>query len=117
MIDLTSDLRKLFDSAMWNCLEAYEVLPDGKSFVRSDEDERAISMFENLCATVDAIPPSLIATAEELRSVEPELFEKLLAQEIGAIGVDFSPTSAAEFVENLNRTVQRDLAITLKAQV
>jgi hypothetical protein len=110
MIDLTSDLRKLFDSAMWNCLEAYEVLPDGKSFVRSDEDERAIGLFKSLYESVDAIPPSLIATAEELRSVEPELFEKLLAQEIGAIGLDCCPTSATEFVESLNRTVRRDIA-------
>jgi hypothetical protein len=34
------------------------VLPDGKSFERSDEDERLIGVFKNLFDSVDAIPPS-----------------------------------------------------------
>jgi hypothetical protein len=44
---------------MFDRLEAYWVLPDGKSFERSDEDENAIGLFEVLLASVDAIPSSL----------------------------------------------------------
>jgi hypothetical protein len=33
-----SHLKKMFDATMLDRLEAYEVLPDGRSFERSDED-------------------------------------------------------------------------------
>jgi hypothetical protein len=65
MIDFVSHLKTIFDATMFNRLEAYEVLLDGRSFERSDEDESAIGVFEVLLATVDAIPSSLINTAEE----------------------------------------------------
>jgi hypothetical protein len=77
------------------------VLPDGKSFERSDEDERLIGVFKNLFDSVDAIPASLIKAAEELRVAAPELFEKLLVHGIRVIGPDFTPTSATEFLEVL----------------
>jgi len=98
MADIATDLKQRFDWAMDVCLEAYEVLPDGRSFERSDDDERAIGIFERLSDTVGAIPPSLIASAEQLRGVEPEAFEKLLTQRIGAIGSTFSPANATEFL-------------------
>jgi hypothetical protein len=101
MADVATDLKQRFDWAMSVCLEAYEVLPDGRSFERSDEDELAIGIFERLCITVDAIPPSLIASAEQLRVVQPELFEKLLTQRIGAIGTSFSPANATEFLNEV----------------
>jgi hypothetical protein len=107
MTDLADDLKERFDWAMYQCQEAYVVLPDGKSFERSDEDERLIAVFKNLFDSVDAIPSSLIETAEQLRAAAPELFEELLAQ---AIEHNCSSTSATEFVEVLNRTVQRDMA-------
>jgi hypothetical protein len=113
MIDLRSDLRKLFDSAMWNCLEAYEVLPDGRSFVRSDEDERAIGLFENLRDSVDAMPPSLIKATEELRADDPERFEYALVRRIKLVGSEFLPACAAEFVEVLNESVQEAANISL----
>jgi hypothetical protein len=110
MTDLADDLKERFDWAMYQSQEAYVVLPDGKSFERSDEDERLIGVFKNLFDSVDAVPPSLIKAAEELRATVPELFEKLLVHGIRVIGPDFTPTSATEFVEVLNRTVQRDMA-------
>jgi hypothetical protein len=110
MTDFASDLKQRFDWAMDLSLESYEVLPDGKSFVRSDQDENAIEVFKSLLDTVGAIPPSLITAADELRAAAPELFEKLLERAIEKVGGDFFPTSAAEFVEVLNQTVQRDMA-------
>jgi hypothetical protein len=86
MGDIATDLKQRFDWAMDVCLEAYEVLPDGRSFVRSDEDERAIEIFKRLCDTAHAIPPSLIASAEELRGAQPELFEQLVARRIESVG-------------------------------
>jgi hypothetical protein len=101
MADVATDLKQRFDWAMSICLEAYEVLPDGRSFERSDEDELAIGIFERLCNTVDAIPPSLIASAAQLRAVQPDLFEKLLTQSTRAVGSRFSPVDATEFIDEV----------------
>jgi hypothetical protein len=68
------------------CDACYEVLPDGRSFVRSDEDERAIGIFEDLLATLDAVPPSLIKAAEVQRAVSPRLFDEALELSIRAAG-------------------------------
>jgi len=103
MTDLATDLEKNFDASMFDRLEAYWVLPDGKSFERSDEDE----IFKILLATVDAIPSSLIEAAEELRAAEPQRFEVSLSRDLESVGYGFSPANATEFVEAL--TVRRDI--------
>jgi hypothetical protein len=103
---MMTDLKKIFDAAMFDRLEAYWVLPDGKSFERSDEDESAIEIFKILLATVDAIPSSLIESAEEFRAADPQRFEVGLSRGLESVGYGFSPASAAEFVEALNRTVR-----------
>ena len=107
-------LKQHFDGAMDLCLEAYEVLPDGRSFERSDEDEHAIGVFQNLRDTVDAIPPPLIKATEKLRAVAPGQFEKALADSMRVVRFGFSPGNAAEFVEVLNRTVQSGFAPGVK---
>jgi hypothetical protein len=112
MTDVATDLKERFDWAMYLSLEAYTVLPDGKSYVRSDEDEQAIDVFKTLHDSVGAIPPTLIAVAEGLRMAAPELFEKTLVHGIRAIGPEFIPANATEFVKALNNTVQRDMAST-----
>jgi len=110
MTDFASQLKEIFDSTMFDRLEAYEVLPDGRSSERSDEDESAIGIFEVLLATVDAIPSALIKTAEERRAAEPQRFEDTLSRSLASVGYGFAPASAAEFVEVLNQTVQSDVA-------
>jgi hypothetical protein len=103
-----SDLKERFDWALYLNLEAYEVLPDGRSFVRSDEAEREIGIFESLHGSVEKIPPALLATAEALRLTTPDLFEAALMRRVQLVGSDFSPVSATEFVEVLNRDVQSE---------
>jgi hypothetical protein len=49
----------------------------------------------------DAIPQPLIASAEQLRAAQPELFEKQPTQRIGAVGSDFSPANATEFLDEV----------------
>jgi hypothetical protein len=110
MPDVASDLKQRFEWAMYLSLEAYVVLPDGKSFERSNEDEYAIGVFKNLREAVDAVPPSLIEATEKLRAAAPEKFEEALVRAVQAVGFGFSPTSATEFIEVLNQTVQRDMA-------
>jgi hypothetical protein len=85
------------------CLESYEVLPDGRSFARSDEDQRAIGIFENLLATLDAVPPSLIKTAEDQRAVSPRLFDEALELSLRAAAFGLFSASAPEFVEALTK--------------
>jgi hypothetical protein len=101
MTDLAADLRQRFDWARDVCLEAYEVLPDGRSFERSDEDERAIGIFDRLIDTVVAIPQALIASAEQLRRANPEFFERRLEQVIGAVGAALTPADAAQFLDEV----------------
>jgi hypothetical protein len=86
---------------------------DGRSFVRSDEDERAIGLFENLRDSVDAIPPSLIQATEELRTAVRDEFEAALVRRIKLVGSEFLPACAAEFVEVLNKSVQEAANISL----
>jgi hypothetical protein len=76
MSEFATELKERFEAGAYFCLEAYEVLPDGKSIVRSDDDERLIGVFETLRDSVDLIPPTLINTADQLRAAAPELFEK-----------------------------------------
>jgi hypothetical protein len=109
MADFASDLRQRFVWAMDLCLEAYEVLADGRSFVRSDQDERAIALFDNLNDSVVSIPSALIEAAEALRSRAPDLFEETLSRALRTVGTEPDPASAADFVEILNRAVQREL--------
>jgi len=85
--------------------EAYEVLPDGRSFERSDDDELAIEIFKRLYRTADAIPSSLIASAEQLRGVETGTIRETSSADIVAIGSTFSPANA-------NRISRRGLSGT-----
>jgi hypothetical protein len=111
MTDFASHLKRMFDSEMSDRLEAYWVLPDGKSIKYSDEDDRAIDIFKILLATLDAIPSSLMTAAGELRATEPARFENALWRGLGSVGYGFSPADATEFVEELNRIVQSDVPI------
>jgi hypothetical protein len=103
-----NDLKERFDWALYLNLEAYEVLPDGRSFVRSDEAEAAIGIFESLHGSVDKVPPVLLEAAEALRLHSPFLFDAALAKRVQMVGSGFAPVSATEFVEALNRDVERD---------
>lgn len=85
------------------------MLPDGRSFVRSEEAETAIGIFESLHDSVDQIPHALIEVAEDLRAIAPDLFDAALARRVQLVGGGFSPVNATEFVELLNRDVQCDV--------
>jgi hypothetical protein len=111
MTDIATDLRDSFESAIIWFYERYEVLPDGQSVTDlSDEDSKAVELFKGLLATVDAIPPALIKSSETLRDAAPDLFEKLFTHGVQVVGFGFTPTTATEFLEALNRTVERDMA-------
>jgi hypothetical protein len=111
MTDIASDLRERFDFAIISFLERYEVPPDGQSVTDlSDEDSKAVELLKSLSDTVDAIPPSLIEGSETLRDTAPDLFEKMLTHGVQVVGFGFAPATATEFLEALNRTIQRDMA-------
>jgi hypothetical protein len=63
-------------------------------------------------ASVDQrdIPPSLIDATDRLRIAAPELFERTLMRGVQVVGFGFYPATATEFIEVLNRTVQRGTA-------
>ena len=109
MTDFSTDLKERFDFAAHVRLEAYKVLPDGKTIERSLEDECFIDVFEELRDSVDVVPPELVNAAEQLRNAAPELFEKWLVHGVQVIGPNFMPNNATEFVNALNSTGQRDM--------
>jgi hypothetical protein len=113
MADFASDLKQRFIWAMDLSLESYEVLADGKSFVRSDQDERAIGIFENLGNSVDDISPKLIEAAEAFRSRLPDAFERTLSRALQAVGIEPDPETAADFVEALLQSADRQLRDSL----
>jgi hypothetical protein len=113
LTDIASDLRDRFDFAvLWfheKCeLDANYLLDEHAVVDLTDDETRAIKILETLRDTIDAIPPSLLKETEELRNAWPELFEPTLVHGVQVVGFGFFPTSATEFVEVLNRTVQRD---------
>jgi hypothetical protein len=115
VIDITTDLKGRFEFAKLHYLEKWEtdgVGPDGDVTpdIWTDDERKAIGLFEKLHDTVGVIPPSLIETAEKLRSVAPEVFEHTLVLGVQVVGFGFFASGATEFVEALNRTVQRDIA-------
>jgi hypothetical protein len=111
MIDIAADLKERFDFAMLWFLERYDVLSDGQTVTDlSNEDAKAVELLKTLRSTVDAIPPLLIEATETLRDEAPDLFERLLTHGVQVVGFGFAPTTATEFLDVLNRTVQRDLA-------
>jgi hypothetical protein len=107
MFDVAGDLRERFNSAMLWHLEGYEVLPDGRTITRSDEDERAIGLFEKLTGTVDEIPASVIKTVQELcESVGAAKYEEFALAAIQDVGFRSFPTNATEFFSTLYLSLQ-----------
>jgi hypothetical protein len=103
MTDFATDLKKMFNATMSDRLEAYWLLPDGKSCERSEADQIAIGIFEILLATVDAIPQSLIKAAEDIRDAQPDKFEDTLLRGLRSVSYGFSAASATEFAEALTK--------------
>jgi hypothetical protein len=111
MTDIATDLRERFDFAALWFLEQYEVLPDGQSVTDlSDDDAKAVELLKRLLDTVDGIPPTLVEASEKLRDAAPDSFERMFIHGVQVVGFGFAPTTATEFLEALNRTVERDMA-------
>jgi hypothetical protein len=104
-----ADLKERFDFAAIWFLERSDKM-HGVEASLPDKDAKAVEILKSLRDSVDAIPPSLIRTAEALRTDAPEAFEKWLVHGVQAVGFGFYPESATEFVQALNNTVQKDLA-------
>jgi hypothetical protein len=111
VIDIATDLRDRFEFAIIWFYERSEVMSDGESVPDlSDEDAKAVKLLKALLDTVDTIPPPLIEASTKLRDAAPDLFEKLFTHGVQVVGFGFAPITATEFLEVLNRTVQRDMA-------
>jgi hypothetical protein len=109
MIDVAADFKERFDFAVIWFLERSDVM-HGLEAELPDKDAKAVEILENLRNSVAAIPPSLIDETDRLRSADPELFERTLVWGVQVVGFGFYPATPTEFVEVLNRTVQRDAA-------
>jgi hypothetical protein len=110
-MDIAADLRERFEFAIIWFYERNEVMSDGETVTDlSDGDAKAVELLKAFLDTVDAIPPTLIEASEKLRDGAPDLFEKKLVHGVQVVGFGFARTTATEFLEALNRTVERDMA-------
>jgi hypothetical protein len=107
MMDVVTELKELLDGSLLWFFERSDVM-HGVEGELPDEDAKAIDTLKALRDSVDIVPPSLIQTAEELRSSWPEGFEKWLVHGVHCVGVNYFPASATEFVKALNYTVHRE---------
>jgi len=118
VVDILTHLKDKFWLSPLDFLEWWEMAggfePDGITIrdVSTDEGNRTFDLLKMLSCTVDAIPLPLIETTEALRRSQPERFENSSLHMLKAVGYSFSPANAAEFIEELNRTVQSDEVIT-----
>ena len=111
LIDIAADLRERFEFTIIWFYERSEVMSDSETDPDlSDHDAKAVEILKALLDTIDAIPPALIKSSETLRNAAPDLFEKLFTHGVQVVGFVFAPASATEFLEALNRTVERDVA-------
>jgi hypothetical protein len=109
MIDIATDLRNRFEFAAIWFLESNEQM-HGLEASLPDKEAKAVEILDALRDSVDSIPPSLIRTAEELRTAWPEDFERWLVHGVQVVGFGYYPASASEFLKALNYTVQREMA-------
>jgi hypothetical protein len=109
MIDVATDLKQRFEFAAIWFLERSDVM-HGVEADLPEKDAKAVEILDNLRDSVEAIPRSLIDETDRLRTGDPELFESTLVRGVQLVGFGFYPATATEFVEILNRTVQRDAA-------
>lgn len=113
MFDVANDLRERFDYAAYFYLSAWERDPntriEGNVIVREENEveEMLIDTFETLRDTVDAVPDALIEAIDALRlQFGPERYERIVVENIQAIGAQSMPRNATEFVETLNRSME-----------
>jgi hypothetical protein len=105
-IDIATDLRERFEFAAVWFLERDDLI-HGVEHALPDKEAKAVEILKNLRNSIDAIPASLMETAEELRSAGPEDFEKWLVHGVQVVGFGFYPVNATEFLTALNNTLQR----------
>ncbi|RTL77237.1 MAG: hypothetical protein EKK35_17900 [Bradyrhizobiaceae bacterium] len=105
MKDIASDLKERFDYAAYFYLSAWERDPNGLIdeqivYDYADAETQLIDTFETLRDSVDAVPESLIAAADKMRStLGPEKFAGLVGDAIQNIGRGTLPKDATEFLE------------------
>lgn len=105
MTDIASDLKKRFDYAAYFYLSAWERDPNGLIdeqivYDYTDAETQLIDTFETLRDSVDAVPDSIIAAADKMRStLGLKKYEELVGDAIQNIGRGTLPKDATEFLE------------------
>jgi hypothetical protein len=99
-IDVREELKDRFIGAYWFYLEGMEFRP---GFRLTKREAALAAVFETLHDSVDAIPVELIASTEQIYAgLAPIEFEKLLTDQLDAVGRKFYPRNAAAFLESLH---------------
>jgi hypothetical protein len=113
-LDVGEELKDRFLGAYFWYLEGMEFAP---GFAPSVESEAAADLFEALHDSVDTIPQELIESTEQLyaRST-PMDFEKVLGDNLVAVGRRSFPKSATEFLTALNAALVECRLTTTAAQ-
>jgi hypothetical protein len=92
MVDIRVELAERFTSALdhYFCIEQTDV-------------DSVITIFDQLCETVDDIPAPLVEHTHKLiEFVGPEKFEAALGNAMEDVGSKFTPIDAADFLTRVN---------------
>lgn len=115
MPNIADDLKERFDHAAYVYLSAWEYNPEtiieGNVIVRDQSkyefEDQMIEVFEKLRDSLDGVPSSIIAKAEELRAAAgPEKYEIIVIQAIQNVGYNSFPSTANQFLESLTLSLQ-----------
>jgi hypothetical protein len=111
MTDIATDLKDRFYWAAICFFERHALLHGIDTATELPaKDAKAVELLEALRDSVHAMPPSLIVATEDLRNAGPDAFESWLVHGVQVVGFGYYPTSATEFLQALNNSVQRDMA-------
>lgn len=95
MNDIKAELAERFVS----CLDHY-------FGIEQTDVDSAIASFDQLCETVDDIPPPLIEHTQKLVAfVGPERFDAALGNALADVGWKFTPVDAADFLKHVNQSL------------
>jgi hypothetical protein len=96
-------IRRLRDTPIWNWRRGTEMPVMQKRTLCSARAHGYLAIFEKLLDTVDAIPASLIRTAEErYAALGPVRYEEAMIANVQAIGCQTPPEDATGFLRRFD---------------
>jgi hypothetical protein len=96
-MDLAEELRKRFDASALFYLE----MADAGGRQMTDAERKLVTLFDQLSASVDAIPSEIMRATKTIEAETPDRFWEVFVQLVRTVAQGYRPASAREFVDNI----------------